>query len=102
MTANDTITLAVEAELRRRGWTRLRLAQVLGWGSDQVTRKMNGQRRWSTDDLDLLSERLEVQLPVLLMAPREAVTLGYRRLRARLTVKYPPLFSRASLVSVAA
>lgn len=75
MTANDTVTAAVEAERLRRGMTRLQLAAVLGTNSPWVSRKLNGQLRWSMDDLDLLSERLGVPLPVLLMAPVEAVTL---------------------------
>lgn len=94
MTANQTVATVVEAERRRRGLTRLQLGALLGKDSGWVSKKLNGQLRWSMDDLDLVSERLGIPLPVLLMAPVEAVTLRYRQARAVITRWYGSLFSR--------
>jgi transcriptional regulator with XRE-family HTH domain len=69
MTANETVAAVVELERRRRGLTRLQLAAMLGTNSAWVSRKLNGDRAWTLEDMDLVSERLGVPLPVLLMAP---------------------------------
>lgn len=91
MTAQDTITAAIDAECQRRGWSRARLANELGWGRDQVTRKLSGERRWSVDDLDRVSSRLGIPLPVLLMVPAMIVSEEYRRVRAIVTRWYRSL-----------
>lgn len=69
MTANQTVATVVDQERRRRGLTRLQLAALLGTNSAWVSRKLNGDRAWTMDDLDLVSERLGLPLPVLLMRP---------------------------------
>lgn len=69
MTANDTVSNVVLAELERRGMTRAEFGRLMGQERGWVTHKLNGHRRWSVDDLDLLAERLELPLAALLMAP---------------------------------
>jgi transcriptional regulator with XRE-family HTH domain len=69
MTAHATVTTVVEAELKRRRMTRADLARLLERPPAWVTQKLNGHRRWSVDDLDLLAERLELPLAALLMRP---------------------------------
>jgi transcriptional regulator with XRE-family HTH domain len=82
MTANALVTQVVEAERARRGLTRSQLAALLGVNPMYVSRKLNGTQRWSMDDLDRISQRLGVPLPVLLMAPvtthQGVVTRRYR------------------------
>lgn len=78
MTANETVSEAVDRERQRQGLSRSGLARLLGWGPGQVTRKLDGQLRWSMDDLDLVSERLGVPLPLLLAPARELVSTTHR------------------------
>lgn len=92
MSANGVVTAVVETERRRRGLTRSQLAELLGVNAMYVSRKLNGLQRWSMDDLDRISERLELPLPILLMQPvgpvvtlqsrpSWVVTYGYQTLR---------------------
>jgi transcriptional regulator with XRE-family HTH domain len=96
MSANDTVTAVVDNERRRRGLNRVQLAAVLGVNTVWVSRKLNGDRAWTMADLDLVSERLEVPLPVLLMEPVEVVTLRSRLGRPIVTRKYGSLVSSVS------
>lgn len=75
MTSNEAVTMAVTHELERRGMTRSELGRLLGHERAWVTRKLNGMRRWSVDDLDLLAERLEVE-PAELLRTYRAVMLA--------------------------
>jgi len=62
MTANDEVTREVERELELRGWSRSRFARESGVSPAWVTRKLEGARRWSVDDLDLLYRVLGLRL----------------------------------------
>jgi transcriptional regulator with XRE-family HTH domain len=62
MTANDEVTREVERELEARGWSRSRFARESGVSPAWVTRKLEGDRRWSVDDLDLLARVLGLRL----------------------------------------
>jgi len=62
MTANDEVTREVERELASRGWSRSRFARESGTSPAWVTRKLEGDRRWSVDDLDLLGRVLGLRL----------------------------------------
>lgn len=62
MTANDEVTREVELELESRGWSRSRFARESGVSPAWVTRKLDGARRWSVDDLDLLERVLGLRL----------------------------------------
>ena len=100
MTANQTVAAVVELERRRRGLTRLQLAELLGKDSGWVSKKLNGDLRWSMDDLDLVSERMGVPLPVLLMAPLvQTATQRYRTFVAWATRRYHTLVLRSTRVS---
>jgi transcriptional regulator with XRE-family HTH domain len=90
MSANDTITTVVNRERMRRGLNQAQLAEMLGRGDMWVSHKLNGRRRWQVDDLDLLAERLEIPLPMLLVA-----TLQYLRSLV-VTLKYHPRTWRVS------
>ena len=56
MTAQETITAAVDQVMRRRGMTRAQLARDLGVGRSWVSNKLSGRRGWMVEDLDLLAE----------------------------------------------
>lgn len=62
MTANDEVTREVERELELRGWSRSRFARESGVSPAWVTRKLEGDRRWSVDDMDLLCRVLGLRL----------------------------------------
>lgn len=62
MTANEEVTREVERELELRGWSRSRFARESGVSPAWVTRKLEGARRWSVDDLDLLCRVLGLRL----------------------------------------
>lgn len=87
MTTNGTVTRAVLHELERRGMTRAAFARLLNQNPAWVTHKLNGHRRWSVDDLDLVAERLGIPVAWLLMPPApvgagqddEVVPLGQAR-----------------------
>jgi transcriptional regulator with XRE-family HTH domain len=62
MTANEEVTREVERELEARGWSRSDFARELGVSPAWVTRRFNGERRWSVDDLDLLHDVVGLRL----------------------------------------
>ena len=102
MTANETVAAVLDGECRRRGWTRSQLSRALGVNTVWVSRKLNNDRGWTLDDLDLVSERLGIPLPVLLMAPvggQEALpTLAWGARRRHHTDRYGAHVTRGSRV----
>jgi len=56
--ANEAVTARVVGELERLRWSRADLARALGHERAWVTRKLNGSRRWSVDDLDAVARAL--------------------------------------------
>lgn len=96
MDANQIVAAVVEHERAKRGLNRSQLAALLGVNPMWVSRKLNGDRAWTVEDLDLLSRKLDIPLPVLLMEPREAVTLRFRSAGTVITRKYDSLVSRAT------
>ena len=65
MTANNEVAGAVELELVARGWSRAQLARELGVSASWVTRRLDGSRRWSVDDLDVLGSVLGLRLALV-------------------------------------
>jgi transcriptional regulator with XRE-family HTH domain len=92
--ANQAVTLVVLAECKRLGITRAELARRLGQRPAWVTQKLNGHRRWTVDDLDLLAERLEMPLAALLLPPApirgEVVALHTGRYDSRIRWRNMP------------
>lgn len=58
MTSNEAVTARVCDELERLGMSRADLARAIGHERAWVTRKLNGSRRWSVDDLDVIARGL--------------------------------------------
>src|SRR5512138_2483490 len=78
MTANRLVTQVIDQERRRRGLTQAQLARLLGMSEMTLSRRLNNKPgyAWQMDDLDVVSQRLGIPLPVLLMEP--VVTLQCR------------------------
>lgn len=73
MSAQETITQAVESARRQRGLSRAELARTLGVDRGWVTLKLNRHRGWRVEDLDLLAARLGMPAAAFLVpaAPDE-------------------------------
>lgn len=52
--AHDSMTRAVRSYQREYGYTQGQIAALLGCSAESISRKMNGNIRWSLDDLMLL------------------------------------------------
>jgi cyanate lyase len=67
MTSNEAVTARVVDELERLRWSRADLARAIGHERAWVTRKLNGSRRWSVDDLDTVGRALGLSPAELLL-----------------------------------
>lgn len=73
MESQRAVTERVEHELTARHMTRSELGRLLGRDRCWVTRKLNGDRLWALEDIDLLARGLGLEPWELLEADAGAV-----------------------------
>ena len=91
MTTQETVSARLDAELRKRGMSRAQLAHAAGRTPAWLTKKMQGQRRWSVDDLDVLAWALELAPSVLVKQDHRDAQVRAERDRRRLGRVYVEL-----------
>lgn len=87
MTGQDVVSKQVEGVLVQRGMNRADFARAMGRGRTWATAKLNGQRRWTVDDLDEIAATLGVSVVALVSRTTE----GYAALLRWTTTRYPTL-----------
>lgn len=98
MAFNDSVSDAVRHELSRLGMSQTALAARCSVSSQWVTYKLQGERRWTLDDVELVARALDIPVTWLVL-PREVVsplTSRYPSVAARVTLEYLTLVTLAT------
>lgn len=68
-TTQETVTLAIGLRMHARRELQRDVGEVLGLSSSAVSKRLNGETRWSVDDLDKLADHYGVSVAQLVSEP---------------------------------
>lgn len=94
------LTQRVAAEVRafmgRHGLSQTRLAELLDWKQQYLSRRLTGTVPFDTNDLEALAEIFEVQPETFFRGPRPGKPLGAKFVRWLLSVNNGSVITRLS------
>lgn len=65
----ENVSRVIKILLARDGLSQTDLAEILGYNASTITRGLNGERKWSADDIQHLAEAFEVSPGVFFEEP---------------------------------
>lgn len=65
----ENVSRVIKILLARDGLSQTDLAEILDYNASTITRGLNGERKWSADDIQHLAEAFEVDPGLFFQAP---------------------------------